>query len=283
MDEKVKSGKSRRDYILPASILAAALVIGVALIYNAGKGAGTPTATPPADNGQAQGQQPQGQGSLSNVKPVSAADHIFGDPNAPVKIVEFSDLECPFCKQFHQTMRSAMSLYEGKVAWIFRNFPLPQLHSKAPKEAQAAECAAKLGGNDKYWQYIDTIFQITPSNNGLDPNELPKVAQQIGLNVNDFNTCLSSTYGQDIIQEDEADGTNAGAAGTPYSIVQDANGLPQATVSLVQGLETQYEAQNPGFPPLFVISKDQKMFSVGGAAPYPTMKQIFDTLFSTQR
>ncbi len=220
-ETRTKHARSHQDYILPVAIVVAALIIGVALVYNAGKGAGA-AVTPPADNGQAQGQgqqPPQGQGSPSNVKPVSAADHIFGNPNAPVKIVEFSDLECPFCKQFHQTMRSAMSLYEEKVAWIFRNFPLTQLHSKALKEAQAAECAAKLGGNDKYWQYIDAIFEITPSNNGLDEAELPKIAQRVGINVNEFNTCLSSGYGKDIINAQSSDAANSGAQGTPYSVV----------------------------------------------------------------
>ncbi len=219
MEEKTnaKQGKSRQDYILPVSIVAAALIIGVALVYNAGK-QGSPAKNPSPNEGS-QKEQPLGIGSAINVKPVSAADHIFGDPNAPVKIVEFSDLECPFCKQFHQTMRSAMALYEGKVAWIFRNFPLPQLHSKAPKEAQAAECAAKLGGNDAFWQYIDTVFEITPSNNGLDGSELPKIAQKIGINVNDFNTCLSGDYGKDTIQAQSEDAVNSGAQGTPYSVV----------------------------------------------------------------
>lgn len=225
-ETKVRYLKSHRDYILPASIVIAALIIGVALVYNAGKQA-EPAYNPPVGANE----QPQGQGSPSNVKPVSAKDHIFGDPNAPVKIVEFSDLECPFCKQFHQTMRSAMTLYEGKVAWIFRNFPLPQLHPKAPAEAQAAECAAKLGGNDKYWTFIDNVFEVTPSNNGLNPAELPKIAQEIGLNTANFNVCLSSDYGKDIIQADTEDAVNSGAQGTPYSVVI----APDGTKSIING------------------------------------------------
>ena len=272
MEEEIKSGGARKSYMLPASILVAALIVGGALVYTAGKGS---TQSPVTD---ASSTAPQASDALVNVAPVSTNDHINGDPGAAVKVIEFSDLECPFCKEFHQTLRELSTDYPNKFAWVFREYPIPQLHPKAPHEAQAAECAAKLGGNDKYWEYIDTIFQITPSNNGLDPAELPKVAQQIGLNADDFNTCLSSTYGQDIIQADETDGTNAGAIGTPYTIIEDANGLPQATISLLNGLNTQYGAN----PPLFVISKDQKMFSVGGAVPYPVMKQIFNTIFPTQ-
>ena len=102
--------------------------------------------------------------------PVTPADHILGNPNAEVFIVEYSDLECPFCKQFHKSMLEIMSEYgaEGKVAWVYRHFPLDQLHSKARKEAEATECATELGGNDAFWEYTNKIFEITPSNNGLN-------------------------------------------------------------------------------------------------------------------
>ncbi len=109
--------------------------------------------------------------SLENMKPVTSSDHIFGDVNAPVKVVFYSDLECPFCKSFHETMTQIMnSSYgkDGKVAWVYRHFPLKQLHSKAPKEAEAAECAAELGGNDAFWKFINKINEVTPANNKLD-------------------------------------------------------------------------------------------------------------------
>ncbi len=272
MNEEMKSGEGRKSYLLPVSILVAALIVGGAVVYTAGKGSN------PNSNSGTDASRTASADVLTKVRPVSGSDHIYGDPNAPVKLIEFSDLECPFCKQFHVTLRQLSADYAGKFAWVFRNYPIPQLHPKAPHEAQAAECAAKLGGNDKYWQYVDKIFEITPSNNGLDPAELPKIAQEVGLPVSDFNSCLSSSYGQDIVQADEKDGTNAGAIGTPYSIVIDANGLPQATVTLLNSLNSQYGAN----PPLFVISKDQKMFSVGGAVPYTVMKQVFDTLIPSK-
>lgn len=108
----------------------------------------------------------------SNVRSVNEGDHLRGDPKATVKIVEFSDLECPFCKNFHFTMQQIMSEYPGKVSWAYRHFPLDSLHPKARKEAEASECAAELGGNDGFWSYVDKLFEITPSNNGLDPNLL---------------------------------------------------------------------------------------------------------------
>jgi protein-disulfide isomerase len=96
---------------------------------------------------------------LNNLKPVTAADHIRGDINAPVKIVEFSDIDCPFCKRFHSTMQEVMKTYgdSGKVAWVYRHFPLTQLHPDAANKAEASECVAELGGNDKFWAFVDGL------------------------------------------------------------------------------------------------------------------------------
>ncbi len=82
-------------------------------------------------------------GSSSKMRPVTAEDHILGNPNADLVIVEYSDTECPFCKQFHSTMRRVMTDYgnSGKVAWVYRHFPIDSLHSKARNEAEATECA----------------------------------------------------------------------------------------------------------------------------------------------
>lgn len=120
----------------------------------------------------AKAKLPKTSGESSNVRKVDDSDHLRGDPKASVKVVEFSDLECPFCKRFHLTMQQLMEGYSGKVAWVYRHFPLDSLHPKARKEAEASECAAELGGNDGFWAYIDKLFEITPSNNGLDPNLL---------------------------------------------------------------------------------------------------------------
>jgi protein-disulfide isomerase len=89
-----------------------------------------------------------------SMRAVSSDDHILGNPNADVVIVEYSDTECPFCKQFHTTLRRVMDEYgkDGKVAWVYRHFPIDQLHSKARKEAEATECANELGGAEKFKQ-----------------------------------------------------------------------------------------------------------------------------------
>jgi len=155
------------------------------------------------------------------LKPIGLDDHILGNPDAPVKLVEYSDMECPFCKRFHPTMKQVMDEYgkKGQVAWVYRHLPLESIHTKALKEAEATECANRLGGNDKFWAYLDRIFEITPSNDGLDLTLLPQIAQDIGLNRSEFEACLASGEFTQKIKDSITEATRAGAQGTPYTLV----------------------------------------------------------------
>src|SRR5690606_34807350 len=88
--------------------------------------------------------------NLENIAPVTADDHIRGNPNAPLMIVEYSDFDCPYCKSFHVTMQKIIEEYgpSGKVAWVYRHLPLTSLHPSAAYIAETSECVAELGGND---------------------------------------------------------------------------------------------------------------------------------------
>lgn len=207
-------------FIVPGAIIIAGLIIAGAIFYDKK----TPT-TIPENNPQ---NQPANIAAspLDNLKPVTEKDHVLGNPDAPVTIALFTDLECPFCKRFHITMKQIMEEYgkTGKVKWIMRNFPLEQLHSKAKNEAIATECAADLGGNEKFWQYVDRLFEITPGNNGLDPAELPKIAEYVGLNKTQFMTCLTSGKFDQLIANNIEDAMKSGAMGTPFAVVLGPNG-----------------------------------------------------------
>lgn len=183
--------------------------------------------------------------SLDNILPVSGRDHILGDVNATVKIVEYSDTECPFCKRFHFTMKKVIEKYgsEGKVALVYRHFPLDALHSKARKEAEALECAAELGGNAKFWSYLDRMMEVTPSNDGLEESALPEIAKYIGLDESKFNECLSSGKYADRVAEDLKNATLTGGQGTPWSII---------------------------------IGKDGKKYPINGALPYEQVEILIE-------
>lgn len=187
-----------------------------------------------------------GQPVAINNRPVDAKnDHIRGSNLAEVTLIEYSDLECPFCKRFHPTVQQIVADYKGKVRWVYRHFPLTQLHSKAPKEAEATECVAKLGGNEAFWKYIDKIFEVTPANNGLDLALLPKLAGEVGINVSAFQKCLDSGEMTAKVKADEQDALNAGGQGTPYSVL---------------------------------ITKDGKKVPVSGALPIDQIKLTIDSL-----
>lgn len=220
-----ETGK-KRDFVLPASILIAAVLISGAVVYNAGKKNGGTV-----DELSARLAPEETGNSAANVAPIRKDDHVFGNPNAPVKVIEFSDLECPFCKRFHGVMQQVVADSKGEIAWVYRHFPLDALHSKARKEAEATECAAELGGalgseasNKAFWKYVDGIFAVTPSNNGLALDLLPKIAEDGGLNRNAFEACLASGKYAEKVAKDLEDATNAGGRGTPYSIVLGKNG-----------------------------------------------------------
>lgn len=101
-------------------------------------------------------------------------DHIIGDPNAPIVIVEFSDLECPYCKKFGETMKEIVAESNGQVAWVYRHWIVhTQPGQNALPKAAAAECVAKLKGEDAFWQYVDLIFGL------MDPQEDTSVTDKL--------------------------------------------------------------------------------------------------------
>lgn len=214
----------QKNKAVPVAIVIAGIIIAGAIIFSADKN----TVPIVAGNVAAKQQLPQGDtASLDKMALITASDHVRGNPDALVKIVGYSDTECPFCKRFHETMKQIMDEYgkSGKVAWVYRHFPLDQLHPvKARNEATAFECAVEQGGNDKFWEYADRLFEITPSNNNLDPAELPKIAQYVGLDVSKFKTCLTSQKYAKHVEDDLQNAEATGGNGTPWSIIVAPNG-----------------------------------------------------------
>lgn len=95
----------------------------------------------------------------TQIKSVTSEDHILGNVNAEIIVVEYSDLDCPFCKTFHSTMRQVIKQNEN-IAWVYRHYPIPQLHPGAFKKAEETECAWEQKKNDGFWKYTDKLFGI---------------------------------------------------------------------------------------------------------------------------
>lgn len=180
------------------------------------------------------------------MRPVSKdSDHIRGNPAAPVTLVEYSDFECPFCKRFHVTAKQLVDESGGRVRWVYRHFPLDELHPvKARQEAVASECAAELGGNDAFWKFADRFYELTPSNNKTDIDTvLPQIAREIGLDAAKFAACRASGRHDQRVQEDYQNAVATGGRGTPWSIV---------------------------------VSKSGKTYPLSGSQPYAAVKQLAD-------
>lgn len=197
---------TQNKFLVPAAIVVAGALIAGAVYF----GGSSPTIAGNNNN------QPSPTGK---VVPVSDEDHIRGSRTAEVVIVEYSDTECPFCKVFHNTMKQVLSDYQGQVAWVYRHLPIPQLHIKAQKEAEATECVAELGGNQAFWTYLDKIFETTNSNDSLDLAQLPILAKAVGIDEAAFNTCLSSGKYTQAVKDSAKEGFEAGARGTPFSLI----------------------------------------------------------------
>lgn len=91
------------------------------------------------------------------VPPVDANDHIVGNPSAPITIIEYSDFECPYCKAFQATLKQVVTESNGSVAWVYRHWPI---HQNSFEKLVAAECVAKIKGNDAFWKYSDLLFGL---------------------------------------------------------------------------------------------------------------------------
>lgn len=165
------------------------------------------------------GQQPLPPQTADDVERPTAEDWVKGDRNAEIALIEYSDLECPYCKDFHATAQKLVDEYKGDLMWVFRHYPL-SFHANAQKEAEAAECAGSLGGNELFWKYIDTIYErTTATGTGFALDKLAPLAKELGLNEAKFTECLDSEQFADKVTAQMDGGTKVGVSGTPGNIL----------------------------------------------------------------
>lgn len=212
--EETQNTKQANPYLIPGAILIAGALVAVAVIFSGPVSKPTTTTTVTKE---------VPAGTTDKIRAVSAEDHIKGSPDAPIKIVTYSDFECPFCQRFHNTMTEMMKKYveNGEVAWVFRQFPLESLHPvKAHAVSVASECASELGGNDAFWKFSDRYFELTQTNNRTDIEKvIPQIAKEIGLDTAKFSTCAKSDKYDAKIQADIENAIATGGNGTPWSIL----------------------------------------------------------------
>ena len=181
--------------------------------------------------------------------PVTAADHIQGDASAPVVLVEYGDYQCPHCGHAYPIVKRVQKHFGKRLAFVFRNFPLNEIHPEAEDAAETAEFA---GANQKFWDMHDRLFA---NQRELTRPDLSKHAQAIGLNVGTFDQCLDSGKSVARVRKDLADAEKLQANGTPTFFV----GLTEGNGSPIKGTR------------------------IVGAVPYQTFKETIDKLLASQK
>lgn len=191
-----------------------------------------------ADNGAAAPTQPTTD--FTKFPKVTDDDHIRGNKNAKVLLVEYSDFECPYCGKFHPTITAVNDEYGDDVAVVYRHFPL-SFHPNAEKAAEGSECVTKQKGNDGFWAYADYLFEQNLANGKLSPDDIQQAAQTAGVNMDSFNTCLDSGEMADKVAKEQTAGGQVGVTGTPGTLVVTKDGaqeiipgaLPEAQIKTI--------------------------------------------------
>ncbi|MDO8664780.1 MAG: DsbA family protein [Candidatus Liptonbacteria bacterium] len=205
---------NNKDYLLPSSIIVAAILIAGSIIYLVGtskNNSGT------ANNG---GQNPTA--TNDSVQKQGPRDVILGDAKAPVTIIEYGDYQCPFCVRFSQTTEQSIKdsyVKDGKVKLVFRNFQF--LGAESELAGQAAECSKD---QNNFWAYHDTIYQAEgkdgKENNGnMNKAFFVELAKNVGLDVDKFTSCYDSGKYADTVKQSTQNAAALGVNSTPTTFV----------------------------------------------------------------
>jgi len=209
------------------AIVAAGALIAFALFFSGQGARGLP-----ANAGGGHGGT---TASASDFRLPSAEDHVRGNPDATVTLIEFSDLECPFCAQLHPTLKRIVEERDG-VNWVYRHFPLSTIHSSARSAAIASECIAELAGNDAFWTFTDAAFQ---NQRLLGASWYREQAVGFGIERAAFEGCIGNRSTASNVDIDYNEAIASGGRGTPHVVIVTASGelrpfsgaLPYAQIS----------------------------------------------------
>lgn len=141
--------------------------------------------------------------------PVGPTDHSIGPSHAQLTLVEYGDFECPNCKQAAPVVKLLLSHFSDRLRFVYRHFPLEEVHPHALNAASAAECA---GAQGRFWAMHDLLFQQQPA---LNPDHLQAYAQRLELDMTRFSAEMSDAAYLQRIREDQEGGANSGVRATP--------------------------------------------------------------------
>ena len=204
---------------LYAALLPLAFVLGLSVGYlfwgRSGESTAQnqPAAAAAQPTSQSSSSQASTQGEIQKVNRYNVSvddDPSIGFADAPITIIEFSDYECPYCRQWHtEVYQRLLAAYPEQVRLVYRDFPLTSIHRNAFPAAEAANCANEQG---VFWEYHDKLFSMEL---GLSSEAYQGYAQELDLDMNEFIECLESGRYKDEVQADFDFAANLGIRSTP--------------------------------------------------------------------
>ena len=148
--------------------------------------------------------------------PVGPKDHMQGPPDAPVTLVEYGDYECPYCGEAYPVVKALQERLGDQMCFVFRNFPLTQVHPHAEEAAEAAEAA---GAQGKFWQMHDLLYE---NQDALEPEDLVQYARALKLDLPRFVLEMREHVYVERVREDFRSGVRSGVNGTPTFFINGA-------------------------------------------------------------
>ncbi len=232
---------ANKNTLLPVSIIIGAIIISFGLFYGLAGQQGIPNNSEKSD--LIAKDKPtiieKEEETFNPILALTEEDHIFGNPDAKISLIEYSDFECPYCQRFHTTPELIVEEFNEDVNWVYRHYPLSFHDPAATLEAKATECANEIGGNDVFWEYAGLVFNQTPGNGkGIDENGLVALADDLDIDTNSFKECLDSDKFLDHIRQDFNSGSKLGVSGTPATFVINHETGKQQLVSGAQPYES---------------------------------------------
>jgi protein-disulfide isomerase len=218
----------KKELTIPIAILFAGIIISIAIFVTHPHVALSPNGNPDA------------------VRPIDTTDHFLGNPAAPVILIEYSDVDSEYSKNFQKVMEQVMQDYgaNGNVAWVYRDLPIGDQDVHSEEHDEAAECVASIGKPSDFFAFIDAMQTTAPGDSLFDPANYDSLVSTLGLSTGSFDSCMTAHTYQNKVAADYKNAQEIGATGTPYNII---------------------------------LIKGQKPLVISGSIPYTTMKKVLDT------
>lgn len=204
---------------------------------------------------------------LSAIPDVSTEDNTRGATNARVRLIEYSDIECPFCQQYHDELIEVVDNQKlPNFSWTYRHFPLTTIHPDAFRYAVASECAAEQG---QFWGFLDILVNQVRDNRVTD-EAIAAIASGVGIDSARLDTCMEQESIAELVQAEILQAQAGGATGTPFNVFEFDSSISTSQIQSIQNLF--------GPDTAIVLSDDNKKMAIGGIINATQIREIVNTI-----